>query len=84
MRMKVYDGTPSWWEPFTESIETLERTDPLSNQVAHFAAVIRGDEQPIVSGEAGLKALRVVEAVREAARTGTRVDIASEYSAVHA
>jgi predicted dehydrogenase len=84
MRMKVYDGTPSWWEPFTESTETVERTDPLSNQIAHFAAVIRGDEQPIVSGEAGMKALRVVEAVREAARTGARVDIASDEPAVHA
>ncbi|MDT5125734.1 MAG: hypothetical protein QOH54_1378 [Mycobacterium sp.] len=84
MRMKAYDGTPSWWEPFTESTETVKRTDPLSNQIAHFAAVIRGDEQPIVNGEAGLKALRVVEAVREAARTGARVDIASENSAVHA
>jgi predicted dehydrogenase len=84
MRMKVYDGTPSWWEPFTETTEAVERTDPLSNQMAHFAAVIRGEEHPVVSGEAGLKALRVVEAVRQAARTGLRVDIASETSAVHA
>jgi predicted dehydrogenase len=75
MRVKLYDGTPSWWEPFTESTESVDRTDPLSNQIAHFAAVIRGQEDPIVSGEAGLKSLRVVNAIREAARTGARVEI---------
>jgi predicted dehydrogenase len=75
MRVKLYDGTPSWWEPLTESTESVNRTDPLSNQIAHFAAVIKGQEDPIVSGMAGLKSLRVVNAVREAARTGAPVEI---------
>jgi predicted dehydrogenase len=48
----------------------LDRTDPLANQIEHFAAVIRGAAHPIVSGRDGLNTLRVTEAVTEAARTG--------------
>ena len=53
----------------------MERTDPLANQIDHFAAVIRGEAQPICSGRDGLKTLLVVDAVLEAARTGLPVDI---------
>lgn len=77
MRVKYYDGTPSWWAPFTEVTESVERKDPLINQIAHFAAVIRGVEDPIVTGAAGLKSLRVVEAVREAALSGERIELGS-------
>ena len=42
MRVKTYDGERSWWEPFTTSTETVERSDPLANQVKHFADVIHG------------------------------------------
>ena len=53
----------------------LERSDPLANQVEHFAAVIRGEVEPICSGRDGLKTLLVVDAVLEAARTGAAVEI---------
>jgi predicted dehydrogenase len=75
MRIKTYPGTRSWWEPFDTSTENLDRSDPLANQVTHFAAVIRGEAQPICSGRDGLKTLKVVDAVIEAARTGQPVDI---------
>jgi predicted dehydrogenase len=75
MRVKTYPGTRSWWEPFDTSTENLDRSDPLANQVTHFAAVIRGEAPPICSGRDGLKTLKVVEAVVEAARSGQSVDI---------
>jgi predicted dehydrogenase len=75
MRIKSFPGKRSWWEPFDTSTETLERSDPLANQVTHFAAVIRGEAQPICSGRDGLKTLQVVDAVVESARTGLPVDI---------
>ena len=71
MRLKVFGGDRSWWEPFDASTVELERTDPLANQVEHFAAVIRGEAAPICTGRDGLKTLQVVDAVIEAARTGT-------------
>jgi len=74
MRLKVFPGKRSWYEPFEISTEQIERTDPLANQVEHFAAVIRGEAEPIVSGRDGLKTLRVIEAVTEAAKTGQIVN----------
>jgi len=74
MRVKVFPGKRSWWEPFDTSTESLDRSDPLANQVEHFAAVIRGEAHPVVSGRDGLNALRVTEAVTEAAETGQIVD----------
>jgi predicted dehydrogenase len=70
MRLKVFGGTRSWFEPFQELTVELERSDPLANQVDHFAAVIRGEAEPICSGRDGLKTLQVVDAVLAAARTG--------------
>jgi predicted dehydrogenase len=75
MRLKVFEGESSWWEPFTTSSEDVERSDPLANQITHFAAVIRGEIQPVCSGRDGLKTMQVVDAVVESARTGRPVDI---------
>jgi predicted dehydrogenase len=75
MRLKIFEGQRSWWEPFTTSTENIERSDPLARQITHFAAVIRGEAHPICSGRDGLKTLQVVDAVVESARTGHRVDI---------
>ena len=75
MRVKVFAGARSWYEPMDAVTESLDRTDPLATQVEHFAAVIRGEAQPIVSGRDGLKTLRVVDAVIEASRTGGIVEI---------
>jgi predicted dehydrogenase len=75
MRMKVFPGARSWYEPYETSTASLERSDPLANQIEHFAAVVRGEAEPICSGREGLKTLQVVDAVLEAARTGRPVDV---------
>jgi predicted dehydrogenase len=75
MRLRTYPGPRSWWEPFTSTTVALEHSDPLANQIAHFSDVIRGAAAPICSGRDGLDTLRVVEAVVEAARTGTPIEI---------
>ncbi len=75
MRTKVYRGKRSWWEPLDSSVEPVDRSDPLANQIAHFAEVIRGHASPICSGRDGLNTLRVVDAVVESARTGHPVTV---------
>jgi predicted dehydrogenase len=80
MRLRVFAGDRSWWEPFESSTVELERTDPLASQVDHFAAVIRGEAAPICSGRDGLRTLLVVDAVVESARSGRPVDIADRES----
>jgi predicted dehydrogenase len=75
MRLTVYEGERSWWQPFETSTVDLERSDPLANQIEHFVAVIRGEAEPICSGRDGLKTLLVVDAVVESARTGQPVEL---------
>ena len=62
-----------WWKPIEQERLGFAPADPLVRQLDHFARVIRGDEEPLVSGRDGLASLSVVEAVKRAARSGARV-----------
>ena len=75
LRVRDFPGERSWYEPFRTSTVQVARSDPLANQITHFTAVIRGAEEPVCSGRDGHAALRVVDAVLEAARTGRAVEI---------
>jgi predicted dehydrogenase len=57
-----------------ERIE-CDAEDPLTLQIRHFRHVIRGEVQPLVSGEEGLATLKVLEAISEAAATGARIKV---------
>ena len=72
MRLKNYakDEDRSWWKAFDASVVSMVREDPLSLQIEHFGAVIRGEAQPLVSAYDGLQNLRVTEAIFEATKTG--------------
>ncbi|WP_279477526.1 Gfo/Idh/MocA family oxidoreductase [Aureimonas sp. SK2] len=69
------DGKPGWWEPLQRTRVGVAAKDPLALQIRHFAAVIRGDEPPLVSGREGLRTLEVVTAIKQAARTGLRTTL---------
>jgi predicted dehydrogenase len=77
MRLKYYQKKQdrSWHKPFTAETIPLQRADPLALQIEHFAAVIRGETEPLVGGRDGLQNLRVTEAIVEAARSGQTVNI---------
>ncbi len=76
MRLRYYerDQDRSWFKPFATRTEPIVREDPLANQIEHFAAVIRGEAEPLVTARDGLQNLRVTDAIAEAARTGRPVD----------
>jgi predicted dehydrogenase len=76
MRLRYYERKEnhSWFKPFVTRTLPLEREDPLALQIEHFAAVIRGEQQPLVTCRDGLQNLRVTDAIAEAARTGRVVD----------
>lgn len=66
----------SWWEPFrVERIVAVDQ-DPLRLQIEQFCRVIRGAEEPLVSGREGLRTLAVIDAIQRAARTGESIGIA--------
>ena len=69
-----HEGSRSWWNPISGTKVPFELEDPLVAQTRQFASVIRGEQEPAVSGEDGLKALRVVEAVKHSAATGKTVN----------
>ena len=77
MRMRRYpsDRDRSWYKPFVNETIPLERVDPLALQIENFAAVIRGEAQPRVTGRDGLQNLRVTDAIMQAARSGRSVDV---------
>lgn len=73
----------AWSSKTTEVTEKLEdwiskeesAKIPFELQVAHLVKVIRGEEAPVCTGEDGLAAVKVAEAVRRAMREGAVVDV---------
>lgn len=66
---------PDWWAPISQTRMPVALSDPLSTQLTHFAEVIAGHSSPLVSAEDGLRAVQVIEAIKQAARTGVPVGI---------
>ncbi len=71
----------SWWEPISATKLIFDFEDPLIRQVRQFAAVIRGDEDPLVSAAEGLRNQQVIEAVKLSAATGQSVDLTTTHTA---
>ena len=73
LKIWQHEGEPDWWSPIDSTALSVAMADPLVNQIKHFAAVICGEEEPLVSGYEGLCTLAVIDAMREAAKTGRAV-----------
>ena len=75
--MKVWTnpGARSWWEPISATRYPVGHQDPLTRQIAQFARVIRGEEQPLVPAREGLKTLQVIDAVQRSALSGQTVTV---------
>jgi predicted dehydrogenase len=76
MRLKTYARAEdrSWWKPFERGVVGVVREDPLTLQMEHFGAVIRGEARPLVTVRDGLANLRVTAAIAESSRTGRLVE----------
>jgi predicted dehydrogenase len=77
MRLKYFaDGTaPSWWTPFKEERLHLSRADPIELQLKHFADVIAGVADPLVTAEDGYRNLLITEAIKKSAATSSKVEV---------
>ena len=71
----THQGERDWWNPISATTLPREASNPLDNQITHFAAVIAGEEKPLVSGFEGLKTLQVIEAIQLAANSGQSVRV---------
>jgi len=77
MRLKRFGKTAerSWWTPLESETIAIDRADPLQRQLENFCAVIRGEAQPVVTAHDGLQNLRVIDAIKKAARDGANVSL---------
>jgi len=75
LRLWRHEGKRSWWSPIVAETPPRDQGDPLVIQIEHFAAVIRGEAAPLVSGREGMNSLAVIEAILTAAATGQRVEL---------
>ena len=71
-----YPGDSAWEAPLACERLELAAEDPQVRQLRHFCRVVRGEEEPIITGTDATQTLSVTLAVREAAETGRRVDLA--------
>ena len=80
LRLWQHEGGPDWWSPINAQSLTADTQDPLVTQLQHFAKVIRGEEEPLVTGLEGLRSLEVVEAVAQSAARGVEVSVGNQNS----
>ncbi len=72
-----YPGKRGWHEPITASPSGVDAADPYREQLRHFAAVIRGTEEPVISGFDATRTLEATKAVHLAAQTGQPVRLSA-------
>ena len=65
----------SWWAPLERERLSFVPQHPLGLQIANFCAVINGTAKPVVSGREGLNTLRVIDAIKRAAESGSLVSV---------
>ncbi len=53
----------------------MDPVDPVADQIAEFAAAIRGETTPEIGGREGLEIVSILAAAVESAATGRAVDI---------
>lgn len=78
MKLWRHDGAKSWWNPISATTMPRAASDPLINQIVHFAEVIRREETPLVPAQEGFRTMQVIEAIQTAAVNQTLVHIAAQ------
>lgn len=70
------DDAYGWEHPLEKSnFSTMEKLDPIVAELTHFIKVLKGVEDPLVTGEEGVKTLEVLEAMRRSMVEKRRVEL---------
>jgi predicted dehydrogenase len=64
-----------WWTPIDAERRIVPEQDPLTRQMNHFCAVLRGEAKPVLDGRGGTRTLETTLAVKKAAETGGTVQL---------
>ncbi|HXP78171.1 MAG TPA: Gfo/Idh/MocA family oxidoreductase [Stellaceae bacterium] len=71
-----HEAGQGWGDPLTRRRIPVTPADPYVEQMRNFAAVIRGEAAPVVSGAEGARTLAATMAIKESAASGRPVRIA--------
>jgi predicted dehydrogenase len=74
-----YEGERDLKRPMTPRTIAVAHRDPYTEQMHHFARVIRGEEQPAVTDEDATRTLAATLAVHESAKSGRVVRVATSF-----
>ena len=69
----VGESPGSWTLPFAREGRATPERAAMAGQIKHFAAVVRGTEEPRIDGPSGLMTLAATLAVPESARQGKAI-----------
>lgn len=69
-------GMESWQTELTQRRHHVAHASAYVRQMANFAAVIRGVEQPVLTGRDGARTLATTLAITQAAATGRAIEVA--------
>ena len=70
-----HESREDWTNSFKIKKISYESNEPFVDQISHFHEIIVSDKEPIVSGEEGLKSLKVIEAIKQSSKIKKIVNI---------
>ncbi len=73
LRLWRHDGAQDWRAPLPVEKFAVERSDPIHVQAGHFADVIRGRAEPLITARDAARTLEATLAVAQAAAVGGEV-----------
>jgi predicted dehydrogenase len=78
MQFRTYSDKSerSWWNAFSEGQLSIDRQDPLANQLNHFIEVVTGKTTSRVSARNGYQNMLVLDAIVNAATNGCETFVA--------
>ena len=77
LRLWRPNGPPHWQTPLNQETIAVEAADPIDLQIAHFAAVIRGRAEPLITARDAARTLEATLAVTQSAATGRQVTLSA-------
>jgi predicted dehydrogenase len=75
LRLWRHEGAPSWLSPMSQEKRAVEEGDPLHLQIAHFADVIRGRAEPLITARDAARTLEATLAVPKSAAAGREIEL---------
>jgi len=70
-----HEDESAWFGPISATRTVVPQVDPLSAQMLHFCAVVRGAAEPLVSAEEATRTLETTLAILTSARDGSTVTL---------